>query len=57
MFTLAIALSLTNEASNIYEDEIILKLVPRSYFYEEVLLDELSIKEYKNYVLKISIRV
>lgn len=29
----------------------------KSYFYEDVLLDELSIKGYENYVLKISIKV
>ena len=32
-------------------------LTVKSYFYEDVLLDELSIKGYENYVLKISIRV
>lgn len=32
-------------------------LTVESYFYEDVLLDELSMKGYENYVLKISIRV
>ncbi len=32
-------------------------LTIKSYFYEDVLLDELSIKGYENYVLQISIRV
>lgn len=33
------------------------KLVAKGSFYEDVLLDELSIKGYENYVLKISIKV
>lgn len=32
-------------------------LIVKGYFYEDVLLDDLSIKGYENYVLKISIRV